>query len=86
MPQTPFRYAVTFESLTLPPLTLQGEVIAASTQAGARLAVKEAMKNAPGRRWSSLSLLLERPSESEADARGRRDQRRALPSPFSEVV
>lgn len=69
MPKNTFRYAVTFESLTLAPLTVQGEVIAASTQAGARLAVKEAMSRAPGRRWTSLSLLLERPSESEAESR-----------------
>lgn len=64
--KTAFRYAVTFESLTLPPLTLRGEVIAASTQAGARLAVKNAMSEAKGRRWTSLAVLLERPDESVA--------------------
>ena len=63
MPQTRFRFALTFESRTLPPLTIRGEVIAGSTQAGARLAVKDAMFRAPGKRWSSLSLLLERPDE-----------------------
>jgi hypothetical protein len=65
MPKTTFQYALTFESLTLPPLTLRGHVIAASTQAGARLATKQAMSRAPGRRWTSISLLLERPAESE---------------------
>jgi hypothetical protein len=66
MPQMPFRYALTFESITLPPLTIRGEVIAGSTQAGARLAVKDAMSHAKGKRWSSLSLLLERPEEAAA--------------------
>jgi hypothetical protein len=58
MPKTPFRYAVTFENSTLPPLTIRGETIASSTQAGARLAVKDAMFRAPGRRWTSCRLSL----------------------------
>jgi hypothetical protein len=65
MPTT-FKYAVSFESLTLPPVTLRGEVLASSTQAGARLAVKKAMSEAKGRRWSSLVVLLERADESAA--------------------
>jgi hypothetical protein len=65
MPPKRFRYAVTFESLTLPPLTIRGEVIAGETQTIARLAVKDAMSQAKGKHWSSLSILLER---TDADA------------------
>ena len=65
MPPKRFRYAVTFESLTLPPLTIRGVVIAGETQAIARLAVKDAMSQAKGKHWSSLSILLER---TDADA------------------
>jgi hypothetical protein len=66
MAKTTFRYALTFESQAAPPLTIRGEVEASSTQAGARLAVKDAMFQTPGRRWTSLSLMLERPTEGEA--------------------
>ena len=55
------RYTVTFETPeSAPPLTLTGEISASTTQAGARLAVKDAMSRAPGKRWDSLLVLLER--------------------------
>lgn len=59
-----FVYAVTFEHDTRPPATIRGTVRASSTQAGARLAVKDAMGQAKGQRWSSLSLLLKRAAVS----------------------
>jgi hypothetical protein len=60
-----FRYGVTFENRTGAPLTIRGAVEAGSTQAGARLSVRDAMRRAPGRRWSSLVLLLERSEKAE---------------------
>jgi hypothetical protein len=64
--ETTFTYSVTFESRTIHPVTVRGEISAASTQAGVRLAVKDAMSKERGRRWTSLVVLLMRPDGEEA--------------------
>jgi hypothetical protein len=55
-----FTYAVTFESLTQPPHTVRGEVSASRTSTGARMAMKDALSQVRRRRWSSVTLVLDR--------------------------
>jgi hypothetical protein len=57
------KYAVTFESNTQPALTVRGEVSGSTTQSWARLAMKSAMSQARGRRWSSITILLDKGDE-----------------------
>ena len=54
----PVVYAVTFESETLPPITLTGTVCASNPHRIAYLATREARKQAKGIRWSSLVVLI----------------------------
>jgi hypothetical protein len=58
-----FKYAVTLESRSNPPVTMRGEVEASKAQAGCRLAAKAALPQAKGKRWSSLVVLLEKDDE-----------------------
>lgn len=59
-PKPVFRYAVTFESPeTAPPLTIRGTV-SAIPGAALRRAFLDAKRQAPGKQWSNVLVLLER--------------------------
>ena len=70
-PKQTLFYAVTFESHTLPPVTIAGTVLASNPARTAYLAVKDARKKAKGLRWSSLVVLIDKtgPVGPRADAR-----------------
>ena len=55
-----FRYAVTFEYQQDAPETVRGEIAVGNPSLGARRALEAAKKALPRRRWSSVSILLER--------------------------
>lgn len=55
-----FTYAVTFESLTLPPETVRGDAEATSWHTAASRALKAARKSLPGKQASSIVVLLEK--------------------------
>lgn len=59
------KYAVTFEFLTSPPITVRGEVNATSARTIAARALDDATEKNPGVSWTSISILLERDSTSE---------------------
>lgn len=59
-PQIALRYAVTLEFDEAAPVTTCGELVVANARLGARRAVEAAFKANPGRRWRSLSVLLDR--------------------------
>jgi hypothetical protein len=59
-PRLPVFYAVTFESATLPPVTLTGQVLASNPARSAYLAVRDARSRAKGLRWSSLVVVLDK--------------------------
>jgi len=58
-----YRVSVTFESENGPPDTVQVSVVAGGPAPAARRAVEQATKRLPGKRWSSLVILLEREGE-----------------------
>lgn len=64
------RYAVTLEFLEDAPLTARGDLEVSNPRLGARRAVEGAFAQYPGRRWNTLSVLLER-VEGGGDEDGR---------------
>ena len=60
MAKTAYTASVTFESENGPPDTVRVTFEAANPRQAARRAVEQAMRQMPGRRWSSLVILLER--------------------------
>jgi hypothetical protein len=67
MARRSLKYAVSFEPWTAPVKTVTGEVSASTTQAGARLAMKAAMSQAPGQHWKSLVIVLEKMQDEDGD-------------------
>lgn len=57
------KYAVTFEFMVNPPITVRGETEANSIRTCAARALDRATDSNPGLKWSSISILLERIDE-----------------------
>lgn len=65
-----YRASVTFESDTQVPETVRSGFVAASPGKAASTAVREARRAKPGKRWTSMVIMLEKIQASSPDHEG----------------